>query len=307
MRRPLLHQLVEEVRRQPEVLEEFAKSKLTMASKGSIFVGAGDSYAAALCGFYVSGGRCLALDPYSLTTAPAIAAGREVFFVSASGRTSSNIVAARRVKEVARVTTAITANHRSKLAAAANRVARLPMTVVPRSPGLLSFSLSLLAVLKASIGNVSCDFRRAFQMAESDCREVSFGRGTTYFLGNSAAYAVCMYAAAKVYELFGTKAHAELLEEFSHMELFSLRRADAVDVFACFDPAGIGTRLQRALVGQGYQSYHVPSRGESDTERLFHSVFVAQLAVLRKARRSVLRPRFLDAKDRLKISDSMIY
>jgi fructoselysine-6-P-deglycase FrlB-like protein len=299
---------VDEVRRQPEVLEEFARSKLTMASKGSIFVGAGDSYAAGLCGFYLSGGRCLALDPYSLAAAPAIAAGREVFFISASGRTSSNIAAAKRVKGVARVTTAITADYRSKLAAVADRTVRLPMTVVPRSPGLLSFSLSLLAVLKASKKNVSCDFQRAFQMAQSDCRQVSFGRGTTYFLGNSAAYAVCMYAAAKVYELFGAKAHAELLEEFSHMELFSLLKPDAVNVFSFFDTSGIGSKLRSALARHGFESNVIPSRGSTVAERVFHSVFVTQFAVLREAeRRRLSEPRFLKTKDKLDISDAMIY
>jgi len=279
-----------------------------MASSGSIFVGAGDSYAAALCGFYNSGGRCLALDPYSLASAPAFAAGREVFFVSASGRTSSNIAAARMVKGVARVTTAITADHRSKLAAVTDRTVKLAMTLVPRSPGLLSFSLSLLAVLKASNGNVSCDFRRAFQMAESDCREVSFGRGTTYFLGNSAAYAVSIYAAAKIYELFGRKAHAELLEEFSHMQLFSLIKSDAVNVFSCFDTSGIGSKLRSALAKQGFESHLIQSRGSTVAERLFHSVFVSQLAVLREAeRRRLSEPHFLKTKDKLDISDAMIY
>jgi len=279
-----------------------------MASRGSIFVGAGDSYAAALCGFYISGGHCLALDPYSLAGAPTTAAGREVFFVSASGRTSANIAAARRVRGVARVTTAMTADHRSKLAGVTDRTVRLPMTLVPRSPGLLSFSLSLLAVLKASNVNVSCDFRRAFQIAGSDCRKVLFGRGTTYFLGNSAAYAVSTYAAAKVYEFFGAKAHAELLEEFSHMELFSLSKSDAVNVFSCFDASGIGSKLISALAKHGFKSRVTPSRGSTVAERLFHSVFVTQLAVLREAKRSKLsEPHFLKTKDRLAISDAMIY
>jgi hypothetical protein len=300
--------LADEVRRQPEALEEFGKSNLPRASRGSIFAGAGDSYAASLAAFYFSGGRCLALDPYVLVTQPQMAEGAEVFFVSVSGRTSSNVKAAERVRGVARRTTVLTADTKSPLAGEADRVVRLPMSYVPRMPGFLSFSLSLIAVLRIAGGSILCDFRSAFKKAEKDEGQISYGRGTTYFLGNSLAHPAAIYAAAKTYELLGAKAHGELLEEFSHLELFSLEKSDVVNVLSCFDPAGMSGKLERALVNRGFESNRLPTRGGSDAERLFHAVFAAQLSVLRKARQERLsRPRFLSARERLGVSDSMIY
>lgn len=304
----LLNALSEEVWRQPAILEGFGKSKLPRIPDGSIFVGAGDSYAAALAGFYVSRGRCLAFDPYYLATVPEAAAGKEVVFISASGRTSSNILAAKRVKGVSARTTALTADGTSRLASATDRVVKLPMVPEPRLPGALSLSLSLLAVMKMS-GNVGlCDFRRAFARAEKDSGKVAFGKGTTYFLGNSAAHAISLYSAAKVYELLGEKAHSEALEEFSHLELFTLRRLDAVNIYSCFDLIGKGKKLQEALTGRGYKASLIEASGSNDLERLFHAVFVAQVSVLRKAEAAGLgEPRFLRDKGRLGISDAMIY
>jgi glutamine---fructose-6-phosphate transaminase (isomerizing) len=303
-----VRRMVGDVKGQAPALDEFVRAKLPRAPRGAIFVGSGDSYAAALAGFYVSGGDCLALDPYSLASAPGVAAGKEVFFISVSGRTSSNIAAARKVRGLAAKTTALTADDRSELAAATERVVKLPMKAMPRAPGLLSFSLSLAAVLKISEGSFACDFRRALREAVVDSREVSFARGTTFFLGNSAAYAVSLYSAAKVYELIGARAHAELLGEFSHLSLFSLRKSDSVNIFSSYDASGVGGRLRQALAERGYESRLIRSRGRSEAETLFHSVFAAQMAVLRNAEEAGLsRPAFLTARDRLMVSDAMIY
>ncbi len=303
-----IERLADEVRGQPAALRDFASSDFPRASKGSIFVGAGDSYAVALAALHMSKGSMLALDPYSLSAFPEIATGRDVYFVSASGRTSSNIAAARKVRGIAKQTVAITADEESGLAHSTERTVKLPMTLIPRTPGLLSFSLSLVAALRISIEHFSCDFGMAFRKAEGAGRKVSFARGTTYFLGNSAAYAIAVYAQSKTHELLGAKAHAELLEEFSHLELFSLRKSDAVDVLGCFDPSGSGRRLFRALSRRGYEAHVIEPKGASDVEQLFHSVFAIQTAVLREAEISGFDgPRFLTAKDNLEISDAMIY
>ena len=303
-----LRRIADEVRSQPEALRSFSSSDFPRAPKGSIFVGAGDSYAVALAAFHMSKGAVLALDPYSLGTFPEIATGRDVYFVSASGRTSSNIAAARKVRRLARQTFAITADGGSSLAKATESTVKLPMVPIPKTPGLLSFSLSLVAALKISIGTFSCDFGRAFKRAEREGSNVSIAKGTTYFLGNSAAHAVAIYAQSKTHEFLGAKAHAELLEEFSHLELFSLRKTDGVVVFGCFDPNGTGRRLSRALSRKGYEAHVIVPEGASDVEELFHSVFAIQTAVMRETRASGLDvPRFLLAKDSLEISDAMIY
>jgi hypothetical protein len=187
-------------------------------------------------------------------------------------------------------------------------VVRLPTPYVPRTPGLLSYSLSLLAVLKIVGGDQKCDFRSVHRAARKDQLIIGWGGDTTYFLGNSLAYPVAMYAATKTYEFLGTKAHPQLLEEFSHMELFSLGRRDVVNAFSAFDPFGAAGRLARALVREGYTMHVVPHHGASRTEQLFHAVFVSQLSVLRRAGEFGLsKPSFLGADGRLAVSDSMIY
>ena len=299
---------VAEVERQPCILEELSKSSFPRARRGSIFVGAGDSYSAALAGFYASNGSCIAVDPYQLASTPEMAKGLDVFLISVSGRTASNLAAASRVRKLAKRTVAITSDEGSKLAGLTDEVVRLPMTYVPRTPGLSSYALSLLAVLKVVGHEERCDFETAFREARKDEGKIIWGEGTTFFLGNYLAHAVAIYASAKTYELLGTKAHAEVLEEFSHMELFSLGPSDVVNVFSAFDPLGASGRLARALVQEGYESHVVPHRGASETEQLFQAVFACQLAVLRRADEMKLsKPSFLAARRKLAISDSIIY
>jgi hypothetical protein len=303
-----LRAVTDELWKQAAILERFSRAGLRRAPRGSIFVGAGDSYAAAMAGFYASGGHCIAMDPYSLASAPELAEGVEVFFISVSGKTSSNLAAARKVSRVARRTTAVTAEGGSQLAGLTDDVVVLPLTYVPRTPGMLSFSLSLLAVIDIAVGVGKCDFRRAFDRAVSDAGRIGWGRGTTYFLANSLGYPAAMYAAGKTYELTGARAQPELLEEFSHLELFTLRKSDFVNTFSCFDPSGISRKLTRALGDQGYNAHIVPSWGESDAERLFHAVFTGQLAIVEEAERTGLaKPRFLSTEGRLHTSDYMIY
>ena len=300
--------LLSEVVSQPEELAWYERARIRPAPPGSIFVGAGDSYAAALSAFYGSRGRCIALDPYTLASEPEVAHGAEVFFISVSGRISSNILALSRVKRIASKTTAVTAVDRSPLARGAGEVLRIPLKYVPRSPGLLSFSLTALAVLKMAGASGPCDFGQAFQRAKADFRRLSLAKGTTYFLGNSLGHAASLYASAKVYEVLGRRAQAEALEEFSHMELFSLRGSDAVNIFASFDPAGMAGKLRRALSKERFVSAVVPDRGRSAMESFFHCVFVSQLWCLAEAKRAGLTaPRFLAGARRLRVSDSMIY
>jgi len=297
-----------EVEEQPGVLLKFSKSSFPKARRDSIFVGAGDSYSAAMAGFYASNGSCIAVDPYHLASTPEIAKGADVFLISVSGRTASNLVAARKVRKLARRTVAITSDERSRLAGLVDEVVRLPMRYVPRTPGLLSYSLSLLAALSIAGLREKSDFESAFRAARKDEPGIRWGEGTTYFLGNSLAYPAAMYAAAKTHEFLGATAHAELLEEFSHLELFSLKQSDVVNIYAAFDPLGASGRLARALSHEEYESHTVPCREGSSTEQLFHVVFASQLSVLRRAGELALsEPNFLTTAGRLAVSDSMIY
>jgi hypothetical protein len=182
------------------------------------------------------------------------------------------------------------------------------MKYTSRTPGMLSFGLSLLAILRIAGLGEGASFDRAMANAKRDRGRLVLGKGTTYFLGNSMGHAAALYAAAKAYEVLGAKAHAEQLEEFSHLEMFSLGSGDVVNVFSCFDPSAKSEKLSRILSESGYESGFVPARGRTDVERLFHSVFAGQLSVIDAAKRAGLkRPRFLDSDRKLSASDAMIY
>ncbi len=300
--------LLQETATQPKVLDAFLKTRISRASPGAIFVGAGDSYAAALATSYFSRGRYLSCDPYVLAATPEMAEGKEVYFISVSGRTSSNITAAKLVRSTAKRTIALTADIESPLALVTKETVELPLRYVPKTPGLLSFSTSLLGSLLASAEKLTCNFENVWEAAVKDCREVLLRPGVNYFLGNSVAYAICNYYAAKMQEILGAKAHSVLLEEFSHTHLLSLSKSDSVSILLFLDPFNIGKKLEGALRRQGYKSRVVELKGSSELEKIFYGVFVSQLSVLNAAKqRGIVTPRFLTAKQKLLISDQMIY
>jgi fructoselysine-6-P-deglycase FrlB-like protein len=305
---PTLGDVAAEVQSQPAALNDMMRGKLAKAASGSIFVGAGDSYASALAAQYLSKGRVGALDPYALASSPSSAAGRDVYFITISGRTRTNVAAARRVRRIARRTFAITSEPRSPIVDAADHLIELPYSYVPRIPGTLSFTLSLLAAIKLSCGDVRCDFARLFSDARLSPAYALSPSGTTYFLGNGPGYAAALYSSLKVLEVLGSKANAEFVEEFGHAVLFSLGENDAVNISTAFDPEGVGKRLASALRREGFIGRLIPDKGRNEFESVFHSIFSLQVGILREARRrKITSPYILRAGKKLGLSDSMIY
>jgi fructoselysine-6-P-deglycase FrlB-like protein len=304
--------VTKEFKAQPSLLRSFRKSALWSelgdGRSDPIFVGAGDSYAASLCASFMAGPRVAALDPYSLTESIGWARGRPVYIVSVSGETRSNIELARALKGIAKLTVAITCNPNSRLAAEADSVVELPFKPRGKSPGVASFTLALCAVLKVCGLESDCDFQEVLARATTLAKRirVASGRNITHFVGNNDAYAASVYGVAKVYEILGGRAQASLLEEFSHMPLFSLSASDRVNVVE--SPNGRkGEQLQERLAKGGYSSSLVRLEGDA-VERLYLLVFSLQLAAIDAARREGLQsPYFLGAKKKMRISDEMIY
>lgn len=303
-----LEGIAREVEAQPRCLDGFMGRRMRRARPGSLFIGAGDSYACSLAVQYLSRGRSFALDPYVLLASPEFARGREVYFISVSGRTRSNIAAAKAVKGIALSTTAITSNPGSPLAKVTRESLEIPCSYVPRTPGTLSFTLSLLAAIRLVCGPFTCDFARLLSQAKASSKLAFSRTGTTYFLGNGPAHAIALYSALKAFEMFGARAGGELLEEFGHANLFSLRRNDTVNIFTTFDPAGIGRKLASALGTEGFSQNLLPTNGRNEFESVFHTVFLVQTGILKEARsRRVTAPYIVGSKNKLKLSDSMIY
>lgn len=309
LRQPTLSMVAGQVARQPEALGSFLGEALPEAPPGSLFVGTGDSYSASGAACYLSSMRHRALDPYEVVFAPVIAKGRTAYFVTVSGNTTASISAAKAIKGVAKRRVAITANVKGRIVDAVDEVIFIPCEYVPRLPGTLSFSLSLLVLLKLVSGRFECNFPGVDSQARRDVRKLLFSdRGSTFFLGNAAAFPLGQYAALKAYEFLGAGAQAERLEEFSHAPVFSLRKDDAVNVFCAFDPLRVGQKLAASLRKEGFNARAILPFGSDHFEQVFYLTFLAQLAVLQKARSAGLsRPYFVTAKGMLAVSDSMIY
>jgi hypothetical protein len=306
-----LFSVTKEFKEQPSLLRSFRRSTLwsELGESGDpIFVGAGDSYAVSLCASFLAGPRVLALDPYSLAESTSWARGRPVYIISISGETRSNIELAHALKGCARRTVAITCNRKSRLAAATDDVFELPFRPRGKSPGVASFTLSLAAALKVCGLDSDCDIGEVMSRAivESKRIRIAGRRSITHFTGNNEAYAASIYGAAKVYEFLGGRAQASLLEEFSHMPLFSLSTSDSVNVIESPD-GHKGERLYGKLRDGGYASALIRLKG-GGLERLYLLIFALQMAAIGAARRAGLRsPYFLGARKKLRISDEMIY
>jgi fructoselysine-6-P-deglycase FrlB-like protein len=306
-----LASVANELAEQPSLLRSFQKSALwsELGDRGDpIFVGAGDSYAASLCASFLAGPKVLALDPYSLAETAGWAKGRPVYITSVSGETRANVELARALEGVAKETVAITSNPKSRLAAAADKVVELPFRPRGKSPGVASFTLSLAAVLKVAGLDSLCDFEEVFSRSTSVSKtiQIAGGRNVTHFAGNNEAYAASIYGTAKIYELLGGVAQASLLEEFSHMQLFSLSTSDSVNVIESQGGRKGGELCERLKEG-GYPSSLIRPEG-GRVEGLYLLVFAMQMAALRAAKREGLEaPYFLGAKKKLRISDEMIY
>ena len=302
--------VTKEFNEQPSILRSFIKSPLwsELGDDDPILVGAGDSYAASLCASFLAGPRTLALDPYSLTESINWAKGRRVYIISISGETMTNVELARALKSVAKDTVAITCNPKSRLAAAVDRVVELPFKPLGKSPGVASFTLSLAAALKVCGLDSDCDFQQILSRATAESKRIRIAgrRNVTHFAANNEAYAASIYGVAKIYELLGGRAQTSLLEEFSHMQLFSLSASDSVNVIE--SPEGHkGERLYESLKEGGFASSLTRLEG-GRVERLYHLVFAMQMATIGAARREGLEtPYFLSAKKKLRISDAMIY
>lgn len=304
--------VAKEFEEQPDLLRSLRRSPVwsEFGDTGVLtLVGAGDSYAASLCASFLAGPRVRAWDPYSLTQSLESARGRTVCIISISGETTANIDLARALKGVAKRTAAITSNPQSRLAKAVGyNIVALPYDPPGKSPGVASFACALAAALKVCGFDPDIDFRDALSRARKESKRIKIARGTgvTHFVGNNEAYALGIYGAAKVYEFLGARAQASMLEEFSHMELFSLSPSDCVNVIESPDGTK-GERLAEKLKDAGYDVSLVRPEG-GKVERLYNLVFAIQMAAIVAAKkRGIAAPYFLTAKKKLRISDEMIY
>jgi fructoselysine-6-P-deglycase FrlB-like protein len=281
------------------------------AGSNCVFVGAGDSFAAAKATEYLSGFRARALDPYDLLLNPRIAEGKHLYIISVSGRTRTNIEAAKAARGIARRTTAITSDVRSILAETCDDLIKLNFRkTVAVTPGTVSFTTTLLACCSRvrelppipDLGQVfdSC-------VKWSDTVELPTG-GTVFIVGTGLSYCMAIYGAAKIFEVLGWKSQYQATEQFSHMELFSLSESDFVLLIPRSGADEKMAQLEDLLAGGGW---NVAEINPIESDEVVHSIVTAmhlQALVWRTALRLGLEECSFKKKEKhLRISDAIIY
>jgi len=281
------------------------------AGTNCIFIGAGDSFAAAKAAEYLSGFRAKALDPYDLLLNPGIADGSHLFVISVSGRTRTNIEAAEAARGIAKRITAITSDAQSVLARTCDDLIKLDFRKTGGlTPGTVSFTTTLLACYSrvrkpATIPDLTPVFDRCVRW--SDTVELP-AQGTVFIVGTGLSYCMAMYGAAKIYEVLGWKSQYQATEQFSHMELFSLDQGDGVLFISDSKEDRKIAQLESLLAGGGW---NVARISLIDGDEVVHSIQAAmhlQVLVWRTAVRLGLEECSFKMKEKhLRISGTMIY
>ena len=273
-----------------------SKSELNNA----IFTGSGDSLAAAMLAESLSGYAAQAVDPLELYLNPSMIGSRDLYIISVSGRTITNIQLAK-----SHSSTAITANTQSKLARAASRTIHLDF---PNSDVLTAGSISFLnsaLVCMSLVQPISTNGARAiFEKARQNAASTTIASERLFFVGNQHSFPVAMYAAAKIYEILGLDAHYSRTEQFAHMELFSARAGDHVILLEDANPHA--RSLAEHLKAEGI-SCTIADPGFNDpVQSILYHIFYAQHIPLNRAggRQEV---HFMEARGLKRASDSLIY
>jgi fructoselysine-6-P-deglycase FrlB-like protein len=276
-----------------------------------IFVGAGDSFAAAKAAEYLSGFHARALDPYDLLLNPRIAESKHVYIISVSGRTRTNIEAAKAARGIAKRTTAITSDAHAMLAESCDDLIKLSFRKTGAvTPGTVSFTTTLLACYSRvrelpAIPHLGQAFDSC--VTWSDSIELPTG-GTIFMVGTGLSYCMAIYGSAKIYEVLGSKSQCQATEQFSHMELFSLSGRDFVLLIPRLGADEKVAQLEGLLSGGGW---NVAKINPIESDEVVHSILTAmhlQVLVWRTALRLGLEEcSFKKKENHLRISDAIIY
>jgi fructoselysine-6-P-deglycase FrlB-like protein len=270
-----------------------------------VFTGTGDSFAAAMVAEFASNNKVRCIDPSNICLNPSIVKNKLLYAVSISGNTKANVEAVKSAKKHAARTIAITANRESKLAKTCNKVIELKF----KSMGILtaesiSFTTSMLACLSLVRNVTITDAERLFNNAKTDAGEMKL-TGHVYVLGNWITYPLAIYGCAKMYEILGMKAQHVMLEQFCHMQLFSVKEGDTILILS---NEGKARELSAKLVNDGYNSHVFEPKGKTLEDNLLYYSFLLQLIVLNNAKRLQLKECYFITNNKLReISSSLIY
>lgn len=274
-------------------------SRIDMSN--SIFTGSGDSLAAGMLAEALSNYTASAVDPLELLQNPQIIQNKRLYIISVSGRTITNIRLAK--KYTSNHTTAITGNIDSELASFVDDTIKLefPSSDI-LTAGSISFLNSALVCMSLVQPLILDNIIDIMRQAERDAGAIR-QKGRTFFVGNQYTFPVAMYAAAKAYEILGSYANYSRAEQFTHMELFSVKDNDTV-IF--FDDRNSRVRsISESLEDEGVQCIVTEPNLSGRVESILYHVVYAQYLPLNNTEQNEV---YFMREDALRgISDAAIY
>lgn len=287
---------------QQNFLKSFKNQKTLSktSQKNILFSGSGDSLVSSMLAESFSGGLVRAMDPLDLHQNKSLVKSKQVYLVSISGNTITNI----KVAKIAKKVVAITSQSESRLAKASDGVILLDS---PNSgvftAGSISFLESALTCISL-VKNIKIPSASIFRKAESSAKKANLSE-RIFVLGNLYTYPVAVYCAAKFYELLGYDVHYSKIEQFSHMELFSAKKGDTVIIF---DEKNTHTKqLGKNLTKIGINVIH-PNVPSERLSQVIYCIFYSQLISLYQAKkRRKTECHFVTAKKIRDVSNRMIY
>jgi fructoselysine-6-P-deglycase FrlB-like protein len=293
-----------EIKLQVRFVQNFVSQKQLSIpkQKKAVFCGTGDSFVSAQLAEVFSGFRARACDPLDLLKNKRLAKDKDLYMISISGNTVSNIKLAKAVKN----TVAVTAYKQSRLV---NACKKLILLQYPNSGIFTAGSISFLAsaltcislVSKIKIRNVS----KLYKKADTQSRKIRL-RGKVFLLGNMHTFPVAMFGAAKIYETVGLDAHYERIEQFSHMGLFSAKKGDTVIIFEGKNK--YNSKLASNLKKYGLNIVQLQPNTKNIQETVLFFIFVSEFIALYHAKKKNQKDCFfVTAKKLREASSSMIY
>ena len=293
-----------EIKLQVSFVQNFVSQKQLSIpkQKQAIFCGTGDSFVSAQLAEVFSNFRSRAFDPLDLLKNKKLAKNKDLYMISISGNTVSNIKLAKTAKN----TVAVTAHKQSRLV---NACKKLILLQYPNSGIFTAGSISFLAsaltcislVSKIKIQNVS----KLYKKAETQSRKIRL-RGKVFLLGNFHTFPVAMFGAAKIYEAAGLDAHYERIEQFSHMGLFSAKKGDTVIIFE--EKNKYNSKLASNLKKYGLNIVQLQPNTKNIQEIVLFFIFVSELIALYHVKKKNQKDCFfVTAKNLRAASSSMIY
>lgn len=305
-------------------VEKLQNSKIEKNKNPSeyLFVGSGDSFVSGLIASYESNFNCLCIDPVEIIINPTLSKNKIVCFISISGTTKENIVAAKKVKKYCKETIAITANPTSDLAKNCMKVINIdyqkPSLATAGTLGFILTTITALSLVKKkskTVNNTKVIYDKAEQFVNDIIDKMkkysSLNKDQSFFfLGNSTLFPICCYGSLKINEVLGLKSSAFSVEYFCHSPLFSLTHKDILLIFSSKNQHinGKANKLNYLLNKQKFYSFLIEIPFKSNLEILFFSSFFVQLFVYGLAKEKKLKNcYFLENKELLKISSDLIY